>query len=578
MTGQPESAQGAGAQQTPRFVLATRVRAALFVSGIATLLVFPSLGQWIIATADEARFALLARDAIERGAWFDLSYRGQLFRNKPPLYPWAIAAASRLAGRVTEGTAHAPVALAAIVAVLFTFLLGEQLFDRRAGVWAALILATTGGFLHMSQALLPDMLVLCFATLAGYAFWRGVTDPRTAAFVMFYVAVALAVFAKGPVGLIPLLAAGVWLWTEHGAKGVRLLWSPAGLGLFALITLTWVGPFLALGARSWAKDTVRGDWLIWYVGPPVRLVEFIHSAVLWSLPWTPVLILANTRAVRAWGGRAARFALLWFAVPFLVVMVSSHQKTRYLLPMYPGAALLVAWWATVHSPPRHGAVRALGWLVLAASAVTSVALFVPEWWGSEEARYLVTVPRPVLLALTVGIGLVAGAIFWGLNAGRPALLVHGVVIGMFMVWGTSVWPLHQRYNEIWNFRQLAAIVDQHACGGHIGIYQHRDKWGPIEFYLGRSPRSLFSVEQVNEHLGRGTHSLVLMDEGGWNALQRHLSSEARVLHQSTIGGESLLVVGTAACGEPATRAVEAVCGLPGESSPGHDQSRTPSRG
>jgi hypothetical protein len=55
--------------------------------------------------------------------------------------------------------------------------------------------------------------------------------------VMFYVAVALAVFAKGPVGLLPLLAAAVWLWTEDGPRGVRLLWTPAGVGLFALITL-----------------------------------------------------------------------------------------------------------------------------------------------------------------------------------------------------------------------------------------------------------------------------------------------------------------------------------------------------
>jgi 4-amino-4-deoxy-L-arabinose transferase-like glycosyltransferase len=474
---------------------------------------------------------------------------------------------SRLAGRVTEATAHAPVALAAIVAVLFTFLLGDRLFGRRAGIWAALILATTSGFLYMTQALLPDMLVLCFATLAGYLFWEQVTKPtRPGPLVMFYVAVALAVFAKGPVGLLPLLAAGVWLWTEHGLGGLRLLWTSAGVGLFALLTLIWVGPFLALGARSWVEDSVWGDWLTWYFGP-LRPVEFAHSAIVWSLPWTLVLILAIACALRRWRARAVRFALLWFAVPFLVLLLSSHQKTRYLLLMYPGAALLVACWAAVHGTTGHGAERAMGWLALAAGVVMSVALHVPEWWGFEERRYLLAMPWPLLFALILGMGLVVGALFWGLHAGRPALLLHGVVIGMVLMWGASVWPLHQRYNEIWNFRQLAASVDQHGCGGSVAIYQHRDKWGPIDFYLGRSARSLSKVEHVNEYLGLANGSVVLMEDSAWKALQSQLPLNARVLHQSTIGQQTILVVGSAtrygpaACprkGHPATEALEAL--------------------
>ncbi|MBI2154250.1 MAG: hypothetical protein HYU24_11165 [Candidatus Rokubacteria bacterium] len=105
----------------------------------AALLVVPPIGQRVIATSDEARFALLARDVLERGAWFDVQVRGKQYRNKPPLYPWSIAVLSLPGGRVTEARAHAPVALTAIGAVLVTFLLGDRLFGLRAGFWAALI-------------------------------------------------------------------------------------------------------------------------------------------------------------------------------------------------------------------------------------------------------------------------------------------------------------------------------------------------------------------------------------------------------------------------------------------------------
>jgi 4-amino-4-deoxy-L-arabinose transferase-like glycosyltransferase len=212
-----ERTRGEAPAGPARGIVGSRVRAALLVSLVAALLVAPPLGRRLVATGpmngdDEARYALLARDMLARGVWFDLHYRGALFRDKPPLYPWTIAAASWLGGRVTEATAQLPVAAAAVGAVLFTFLLGDRLFDRRVSVWAALVLATTTGFLDLSQLLLPDMLVLCFATLAGYGFWRMVSEPAPrGAGALFYGATALAVFAKGPLGMLPILAAAVWL-------------------------------------------------------------------------------------------------------------------------------------------------------------------------------------------------------------------------------------------------------------------------------------------------------------------------------------------------------------------------------
>src|SRR5262245_1834776 len=100
----------------------------MLVSALAALLLVPPIGQRILATGptngdDEARYALLARDMLARGVWFDLHYRGVVFRDKPPLYPWAIAAASWMGGRVTEATAQLPVVLTAIGAVAAAFFL-----------------------------------------------------------------------------------------------------------------------------------------------------------------------------------------------------------------------------------------------------------------------------------------------------------------------------------------------------------------------------------------------------------------------------------------------------------------------
>ncbi len=275
---------------------------ALLIIVFTALLVLPPVGHHLIVKSDEARFALLARDMLERGAWFSAAVEGQQYRNKPPLFPWTIAVLSRARGAVTEGTAQLPAAVAAIAAAWCTFLLGDRLFGRRAGVWAALILATSASFFIHSQLILPDMLVLAFATACYYAFWRAMHEPgNTRALVGFYAALAFAIFAKGPVGLLPLLVVAIWLVAHHGVRGVARLWSVAGIAVFCVVTLAWLGPFLASGSQSFGENVVWEDWLAWYLAWPAprRILAFLGDAFVGFLPWTLVLILAIGPALRA---------------------------------------------------------------------------------------------------------------------------------------------------------------------------------------------------------------------------------------------------------------------------------------
>src|SRR6185436_7661200 len=148
-----------------------------------------------------------------------------------------IALSSLPSGRITAASAQLPVALAAVAAVVFTFLAGDRLLGRRAGVLGGLALAVTYGFFAHSQLILPDMLVVACVCAAMHAFvlWHRAGRSGVAAPIAFYVATAGAVYAKGPVGLLPFLVGGVWLWTEHGATGLRRLWHPLGAAGFALV-------------------------------------------------------------------------------------------------------------------------------------------------------------------------------------------------------------------------------------------------------------------------------------------------------------------------------------------------------
>src|SRR3989442_12997234 len=99
------------------------------------------------------------------------------------------------------------------------------------------------------------MMVVAFVCAAMHALivWRQAREQTRWAPVAFYVATAAAVYAKGPVGLLPFLIGGVWLWSGQGPRGLRYLWHPGGARAFPLVTVTGVGPFLTIGGETFPQ-------------------------------------------------------------------------------------------------------------------------------------------------------------------------------------------------------------------------------------------------------------------------------------------------------------------------------------
>jgi len=496
-----------------------RLSGALLVCAIAAALVLPAVGRQYITTSDEARFVLIARDMLQRGVWFDAVVREKHYRNKPPLYPWSIAALARLGGGVTEVTAGLPVALAAVTAALATFLLGAALFGVRTGVAAGLVLTTAYGFFQHSLEVLPDMLVLAFVSAAAWAFWRS-TDPGVHGrfLVLFWASVAMACFAKGPVGLMPVLPAAVWLWTEGGPAALVRLWSWPGAAAFAAITLAWVGPFVGLGASTFASNVVVGNWLSWYLGVPSAdtFGNALVDAVAGFLPWTLPAWLAFPMAWRERRRPGVRFALLSAIVPLVVVLLAENQRRRYLLPVYPGAALVVAWWAAERLEAWPAARRVLGWVGLGGAAAGVVA---HAWLGRSPEWFVGTWSWPALpiYAALAGLGL---ALFAGLRHARFAILVGGTAGATLLLLAWAVHPYTAWVNRTQDYPRLAERLERHAAGGDAAVYGGR--YFPLDFYLGRPLVRLRSPEELNAYLARPDAPPVVLDSRAWNALQGQL--------------------------------------------------------
>src|SRR2546422_1339915 len=328
-----------------------RLRRLALLLAAGSVLFLWRLGAHDLWPPDEPRFALVAKEMWDRGDYSVLSLNNHLYTDKPPLFFWAINGFGRLLGGIDEWAARLPSAVSAVLALLLIERLGAWLYDRRTGLLAALVFATSLQILERGRWASIDMTLNLFVLSAIMLLWRDRAERGGGhiRIALAWVMMALATLAKGPVGLIlPILAVLPSALIERDFRSARRIVSPIGIALFLLITLSWFGLFAwRLGPRYalWVLmhqnvERYVGAWNathpVWYY-----LWRFPVGFFPWVLflPWAVAHAVSSQERERR---SAAVFLISWAAAIFLFFSFSTGKRGVYIIPLYPAAAILVA--------------------------------------------------------------------------------------------------------------------------------------------------------------------------------------------------------------------------------------------
>jgi 4-amino-4-deoxy-L-arabinose transferase-like glycosyltransferase len=318
---------------------------------LGLLLFLPKLGMPLL-DPDEGLYADIAQEMLARGDWVIPHINGLPYLEKPPLYFWLTALTFQLFGP-SEWATRLWSAMSALGTVLLTWRIGRRLYGGSAGLLAGLVVATVvGNALYVRRASTDQLFVFCL-TLAIYGFLRDAQRPDRgrARFLLFYVGAALAVLAKGFIGVVfPVLIVGVALVTVR-----RLRWRELnlarGAALFAAIAVpwhalvAWRSPTLFnfyvvdnhllrfLDARRYVEDDV-----------PSSTPAFLIASFLWAFPWS-VFTFARREPDRSPRARWRPVVVIWLVAIVGVFALSRFKHEYYALPAFPALAVLVgaAW-------------------------------------------------------------------------------------------------------------------------------------------------------------------------------------------------------------------------------------------
>ena len=495
---------------------------------VAAVLFLPSIGERIISLEDEARYALKARNMLETGDWLIPRVDGEVLMQKSPLFMWAIAALSLPGRKVTELTAMLPSALSAIGGVGATLILGRRMFGPRAGLLAAFSLVTTFGYYWHARLVLADMMVTFFIVAGAAAFWTSIVDgqARRGPLVLFWVCLGLALSAKGPAGLMPILPFAAFLVTERGWwRGVRELRPLMGAAILVLVSAPWALAFALQGEKSYVQSVLVGD----YLGPrrggwarPSELFFALGPVGIGFLPWTLFLPAAVRegwwRAKSTDIGRRFRFLAFWVLAYVIVITLMPHKRDRYLLPVLPALALMVGWlwdrWIT-HTPPRS--LRIYGWVCGGLAIALAAAGLLPLPVSPELAALIPLVLWQKLLLVGLLLG-AAVAVVMAARAGRPLAIFAVVCVSTMLVLAYETRVFVVGHNRAYDVKALSGrLVSRVGPRDQLVTYQLGSL--ALEFYTGRTIRELQDHRSLAPLLAAGRPLYVIVHERRWPELR-----------------------------------------------------------
>lgn len=344
--------------------------------GILTffLLIF---GTWKLPLIgpDEPRYAEIGRTMALTGDWITPRLGGIDWFEKPALTYWLVAIGFKLLGS-SEFAARIGVGLTGAFGVLLLYLAGARLRSAQFGYLSGSVLASCAIWFGFSRVATFDLALAVTVELAliAYLFHRRQQTPRGqwGWWVVFSVALGLAMLAKGLVGL--LLPSAVVGLHALLTGGLRRLLHPGrilvALVLFTLVSGIWYGPMLVRHGETFVDEFFVAHHFQRYLTNQYRHPQpawfFFAIAIVGCFPWIYPLLARGAWVVRSWkrmivdeDGRVELYFWLWVLVPVLFFSFSVSKLPGYILPVFPGLAVIIArqledWWS--ESAPSRGQV------------------------------------------------------------------------------------------------------------------------------------------------------------------------------------------------------------------------------
>jgi 4-amino-4-deoxy-L-arabinose transferase-like glycosyltransferase len=501
---------------------------------------FVGLGDNAIWDANEAFYVETPRQMLERGDYLNPSFNDRPRFNKPPLSYWVVAAFYQTFG-VSVVSERVAIALGALVLVGTAFLIGRLAWSTEAGLFGALVLASSPRVVMFARRIFIDVYVAAFMGLTLLCFALAESQPgrRRAWLVLLYITVGLAFMTKGPIAVV--LPAGVlvvYLALDHRLGDLQRLMLPAGALIVAALVVPWYAALYAEHGWVYIRTFFVDENLSRYTEPygtmaAGRGLLFYVPVLLTDLfPWSVFLPAAFFVAARhVWTTPAGELRrrlplllLVWIAVIVGFFTLSRTKQDLYIFPAVTAIAALVGGLLGPVVAPGRETPSVVRWTTVVAGVLLALGGATVLFLFASAARVYAIDGAVLIGALAVVAGLVAAAsatrrqVFAGLAG------IAACAVALNWVFVLRVLPSFRQYQPV---PALADAIRVHA-GGDAVVGQYHVALPSLVYYAGRPTEEIVEPARLAELLAGGP-AYVAMPETDYDALRARLPVTTCVL-------------------------------------------------
>lgn len=303
---------------------------------------------------NEMKYLVIAQETLAKKELFLLSYLGDFYPDKPPLYFWLLMSLLHILPKTFVYMAS--LFLGSFLPMLgITFCLQKQnkIFHLGEDKFLFFSLLCTPFFMGLSIFLRMDMLMSFFIILSLTLFldlYFGRKKLSKGNITFFYLSIFFAFFTKGPVGiLLPVLVISSFLFLEKKLA----FWKDLDYKKGAC--------FLLFGIAVWffiiAQTKGGTDYILSMLGKQTlgRAIQASHHArpfyfyfsrmILTCFPHGLLYFLGSFHFLKEWSRRSywsatEKWIFSWTMPGLCFFSLLSGKLDVYLLPIYPGLVFL----------------------------------------------------------------------------------------------------------------------------------------------------------------------------------------------------------------------------------------------
>lgn len=311
---------------------------------------------------DASQYASISMEMSKNGNYLHVYHLGSDYLDKPPLLFWLGASSMSIFG-YSNFAYKLPSLLLVLLGLYSTFKFARIYYSKEIALTSTLILASTQALFLITNDLRTDTNLLVFVIFSVWQLSVFVRNGNWLNFLLGFSGIALAMMAKGPIGIVTIaFALGTdfiirkdwkmlfnWRWIV-GLIWVAVLLAPMTYGLYTQFDLhpeksaygidSPSGVKFFYWTQSFGRITGESSW-----DNGAGYSFFFHS-ILWDFqPWILFLVLGLIATVRSIikGGIATQkefITLGGFILTFLALSLSKYKLPHYIFVTFPFAAII----------------------------------------------------------------------------------------------------------------------------------------------------------------------------------------------------------------------------------------------